>query len=358
MSQKMNVGGQAIIEGVMMRSPRSFAIAVRRANGQIVVTERAWESLNERFPFLKWPIFRGAVMMVESLFNGIQALMFSADQAMEGLEDGSKGGKNETQAMPLPELSEGQNKLEVADTSSRMSTFAIAMTIIGSLGFAFLVFKGIPHLVATLLGTNLDFSANDPLFHIIDGVVKLALFVAYLAGISFLPDIKRVFQYHGAEHKSIHVYEAGLPLTVENARPFTTLHPRCGTSFILIVLLASILIFMAVFPLIGQLHPNTWINALILIAIKLPLMLPVAGLSYEFLKFSGKHPRMPLVRWLILPGLWMQKITTREPDDSQLEIALVALRKTLWRENTAQEVLHVEDERRIELYRSYSEITF
>lgn len=357
MPAKMNVGGQAIIEGVMMRSPRSFAIAVRRANGQIVVTERAWESLNERFPFLKWPIFRGAVMMVESLFNGIQALMFSADQAMKGLEDESKA-KGATPPAALPELAEGQNKLEATDTSTRMSTLAIAMTIIGSLGFAFLVFKGIPHLVATLLGTTLDFSANDPLFHIIDGVVKLALFVAYLAGISFLPDIKRVFQYHGAEHKSIHVFEAGLPLTVENARTFTTLHPRCGTSFILIVLLASILMFMGIFPLIGQLHPNTWINAVILIAIKLPLMLPVAGLSYEFLKFSGKHPRMPLVRWLILPGLWMQKITTREPDDTQLEIALVALRKTLWRENTAQETLHADDERRIELYRSYSEITF
>ena len=348
-------GGQAIIEGVMMRSPRSFAIAVRRANGQIVVTERAWESLNERFPFLKWPIFRGAVMMVESLFNGIQALMFSADQAMEGLEEEAKGG---VKAEALPELAEGQNTLEVADKSARMSSAAVFLTILGSLGFAFLVFKGIPHLVATALGTTLDFSADDPLFHLIDGVVKLLLFVAYLGAISFLPDIKRVFQYHGAEHKSIHVYENGLPLTVENARGFTTLHPRCGTSFILIVLLASILIFMGVFPLIGQLHPNTWLNALILLAIKLPLMLPVAGLSYEFLRFSGKHPRLPVVRWLILPGLWMQKITTREPDDAQLEIALVALRKTLWRENTAQEAIKADAERRIELYRSFAEITF
>ena len=141
MSQKMNVGGQAIIEGVMMRSPRSFAIAVRRANGQIVVTERAWESLNERFPFLKWPIFRGAVMMVESLFNGIQALMFSADQAMEGLEEEAKGG---VKAEALPELAEGQNTLEVADKSARMSSAAVFLTIPGFPGFRLSGFQGHP----------------------------------------------------------------------------------------------------------------------------------------------------------------------------------------------------------------------
>lgn len=350
------VGGQAIIEGVMMRSPKSFAIAVRRPTGEIVVTERLWESLSDRLPFLKWPFVRGAFMLIESLFNGIQALMFSADQALAAeveKERTEKGEAASAEGQPLIHLAEGQASVHVEDTSPTMSRLVVALTVAGSLLFAFLVFKGIPHLLTTLAGLSTD----EPAFHLLDGCIKVVLFLGYLIAISFFPDIRRVFEYHGAEHKSIYTYEAGLPLTVENARPFTTLHPRCGTSFIFLVLFSSILIFMVVFPFIPPLHPNTWINALLQIAIKLPLMLPVAGLSYEFLRFSGKHPHWPVIRWLILPGLWMQKITTREPDDAQLEVALASLRKALWRESVGEEALKG-SHRELEIYRSFAELPF
>ena len=351
MSEKINVGGQAVIEGVMMRSPKSLVICVRRINGQIVVNERVWESLWERFKFLRWPFFRGAVVLIEALINGIQALMFSANQAMvedadtNSSETDRKDEKNGNESSDPPEV-----KME-KDKEPPMSRLMIFGTIIFSLGMGFLIFKGIPHMLSSALGLSTD----SFYFHILDGAIKISMFVVYVLAISYMPDIKRVFQYHGAEHKSICTYENGEELTVENARKYSTLHPRCGTSFIIIVLLASIIVFMAVFPLLPPFHDNRWINALIQVAVKLPLMLPVAGLSYEFLRWSSKHMDNPVVRILVKPGLWLQLITTREPDDSQLEIALISLRKALWRERVGVETI---DSQEMEIYRNFNEIAY
>jgi len=336
-SELIKVGGQAVIEGVMMRSPKSLAISVRRAGGEIVVVERPWESLWERYKILRWPFLRGTVVLVESLINGMQALSFSVDQAAIGMEneEAKQNGK------PAPESEKG------------MPRWAMAGMIVFSLGLAFTIFKGVPHLLTTLLGLSTD----SVMFHVTDGVIKILMFIAYVWGISFMPDIRRVFQYHGAEHKSIYAYENGKDLTVENARQYTTLHPRCGTSFILIVLLSSILLFMAIFPFMPKFHENTWVNALIQIAIKLPLMFPVAGISYEFLRWSAKHTDNFLVRMLVAPGLWMQKITTREPDDQQLEVALTAMRKALWRERAGADA-PVMDRDKLEIFASYADVTY
>ncbi len=351
MAKRINVGGQAVIEGVMMRSPKSLAIAVRRPSGEIVVTERVWESLWERMSFLRWPFIRGAVVLLESLVNGIQALMFSANQAMIEEKETPQSGEPSAEANRDTENVQSEGPALEENAEPPLSKLMLAGTIAFSLGFGFLVFKGVPHMTTTLLGLSTDSAA----FHILDGTIKIAMFVAYVLGISLLPDIKRVFQYHGAEHKSIYAYESGEPLTVENARKYTTLHPRCGTSFIIIVLLSSIFVFMAVFPFLPAFHENRLINALLQIAVKLPLMLPIAGVSYEFLKWSSKHMNNPLVRGLVKPGLWLQLITTREPDDDQLEVALASLRKSLWRERVGVQTL---ERKEIEVFKNYAEVNF
>ena len=229
------IGGQAVIEGVMMRSPKSFAVAVRTPDGGITVREEAWLSFSERFPILKKPILRGASMLIESMFNGMQALSFSA-------------------ATAFPDDVEAQKEAEKAQQAKKDGGFAAALPIILSLAFAFVLFKGVPHLSAWGLGQLLGHDGQSalpmdgPLFHVVDGVVKLGLFIGYILLISRMPEIRRVFQYHGAEHKSVHVWEANEPLDVEHARPKTTAHPRCGTSLILIALATSFVVFAAVLP--------------------------------------------------------------------------------------------------------------
>ena len=350
MKPQHNVGGQAIIEGIMMRSPHSLAIAIRRASGEIVVTERPWEAIWSRLKFLRLPFIRGSVVLIEALVNGIQALYFSAHHAMldeeERLrreENGEEGAEPET---PL-------NPDELDDKDGAVSRWALYGTIVLSLGLGFALFKGLPHLLTTFVGLQTD----QVLFHVIDGLIKITLFIGYILLVARLPDMRRVFQYHGAEHKSIYAYENGEDLTVENARKYTTLHPRCGTSFILIVLLSSIFIFMVVFPFLPRFHPHWFVNALLQVAVKLPLMLPIAGLAYEFQRFSSRHMDHWLIRLATKPGLWMQLITTKEPDDSQLEIALVALRKALWRESVGVDDLY-DKERKIEVYRNLAETGF
>ena len=332
-----NVGGQAVIEGVMMRSPRCLAVAVRRANGEIVIKEDRWVSVWEKLRFLRWPFFRGGVVFFEALHNGIKALSFSAAQA--GLES------EEGEAEP---------------SSGEMSKMAVTLTIAFSLVVGFAVFAALPHFVTWLtglwLGSDALQSGTSVSFHLVDGAIKIAVFVAYLALISRMPDIRRVFQYHGAEHKSIYCYENGEDLTVENARRYTTFHPRCGTSFVLIVLLISIVMFSIVFPLLPVPTGSAVLNQVIYVFIKIPLMFPVAGVAYELVRMSGRHANHPLVRVLTWPGLMLQRITTKEPTDAQLEIALVALQKALWRERVgAAEKVATIDEEGLEVYPSYAD---
>ena len=287
---KINIGGQAVIEGVMMRAPRSIAIAVRRPSGEIVVKKDEVVPLSERYPITKLPVIRGAVALFSSLIIGIKALNFSANEAMA--ED--NGGKEE------------------------LSSWAMGGTMAVAFGFGILLFFIMPLYITKLLVPIIGDS--NIVFNLVDGVIRVAVFLLYIWLISRMKDIQRVFQYHGAEHKSIFAFEAGEELIVENVRKYSCLHPRCGTSFLLIVMLISVVIF--------SLIPKLW--PFYMKAGSRVLLLPViAGVSYEILKWTAKHDSAPLVRLLISPGLALQRLTTKEPDDSQLEVAIRSMQEAL-----------------------------
>lgn len=330
------IGGQAVIEGVMMRSPKSLAIGVRRPDGGIVLREEAWLSFSARLPFLRWPLLRGATMLVESLYNGIVALNFSASVAYPEDEGAQK------------EAAKGQGGLWV--------TLAI------SLAFAFGLFKGVPHLSAWGLGRLIGgeggtaLPMTSPLFHLADGAIKMAIFIGYIALISRMNEVKRLFMYHGAEHKSVHVWEAEEPLDVEHARTKSTAHPRCGTSLILLVIATSILVFAAVLPFVPQVFASDFAQAVFLLVVKIPLLLPIAGLAYEAQRFAAKNPGNPLIRAVIAPGMLLQRLTTREPGDRELEVALAALKKTVWREQQGEVVALPERKASVEVYESFDAV--
>jgi len=288
---KINIGGQAVLEGVMMRAPRSLAIAVRRPDGVISVKSEMVVPLSERFPIVKLPIVRGAVALFSSLIIGIQALNFSANEAIvEG---------------------DGQEKEE-------LSPWAMGGTMAVAFGFGILLFFIMP-LYLTKLLTPIIGDSNI-IFNLVDGAIRVTVFLLYIIGISRMSDIQRVFQYHGAEHKSIFTFEAGEELIVENVRKYSCLHPRCGTSFLLIVMLVSILIF----SLIPKLWPFYMKGGA-----RIFLLPVIAGVSYEILKWTAKHDGHALVRMIIAPGLALQRLTTREPDDSQIEVAIRSMKVAL-----------------------------
>jgi len=314
---KISVGGQAVIEGVMMRVPNALAIAVRRPNGEVVVKEDVWHSLSRRFQFLKWPLIRGSVVLVETLINGFQALAFSANQALE--EEKKEGA---------PE--------------GKLSSWTLGLVMAAAFGIGVLLFVVLPHYLTGFLGQwfHRDLGVESFYFHLIDGVIKVFFFIGYIYLISFLKDIQRIFQYHGAEHKCIYAYEAGEELTVSNARKYSTLHPRCGTAFLLVVFIISFILFSAVFPFLPQFPTlgKGWAN-LIYVGIKLPLILPIAGLAYEVIKLAGKKPDHPVLKIIIAPGLWLQRMTTQPPMDDQIEVALRALQGALRLESGQKAVL-------------------
>jgi uncharacterized protein YqhQ len=321
---KQKVGGQAVIEGVMMRSPNSLAVSVRRPDDQIVIKEQAWHSIWKKLTFLRKPVLRGSVVLVESLWNGISALTFSANHAMPEEEKEKEKEKNKDKKVDVDKNGEPV-----------LGTLALIATIAFSFAFAMGLFVVVPHLLTMLFGTLIgrELTVDTLAFHAIDGVIKVLFFVGYVWAISFVKDIRRVFQYHGAEHMTIFALENGDDLTVENVRKYHTFHPRCGTSFIMVVLLISIVLFSILFPLLPNLP--AWpkiLRNLVYIAIKIPMMLPVAGISYELIKIAGAKPNNRFLRMAILPGLWLQRITTKTPDDSQLEIAILSMKKCLWRE--------------------------
>jgi uncharacterized protein YqhQ len=293
---KINVGGQAVIEGVMMRAPRSMAIAVRRPTGEIIVKKEMIVPLSERFPIVKLPIIRGAVALFQSLIIGISALNFSANEAMT--EEEKEGEEN----------------------GGELSSWAMAGTMVIAFGFGISLFFVLPLYATKLLTQFSIISDNNIVFNLVDGVIRVVVFVIYIWAISRMKDIQRVFQYHGAEHKTIYAYEAGEDLTLDNVRRYSRQHPRCGTSFLLIVMLVSI----AVFSLIPKLWPF-YLKAFSRIFL-LPL---IAGISYEFLKWGAKNDTNPLVKMIIAPGLALQLLTTREPDDAQLEVAICSMNEAL-----------------------------
>ena len=338
----MKVGGQAVMEGVMMRSPNSLAVAVRRQGGEIIIKEAAWRPILGSFGVFKWPFIRGSVVLLESLVNGISALNFSARVAMEDLEQETK---DTITAEPTSEKSHQKttppdNNLDGSE--EKVSDWMIWSTVAFALALGIGLFVALPHL-AVWLGSKMlgrELGVDEFLFHLVTGCVKLLVFVGYIALISRMEDIRRVFMYHGAEHQSIYAYEAGQPLTVASARQHKPMHPRCGTTFLIMVIGISILVFALVFPfliwLIGEPTGIRWLDHILYIFIKLPLLFPIAGLAYEFQKLTSRFLHQWWAKALAWPGMFIQRLTTRPPTDDQLEVALASLYKTLWREKIGQ----------------------
>lgn len=303
----MQVGGQAVIEGVMMRAPGSVATAVRRANGEIVIKKEEFHTLAERKKFFKTPILRGAIGLIEIMILGVRTLNFSADIAMMDIEEAeTKSGKKKN------------NK-----TSSN-STWKLALTVIAAFAIGMAIFFVTPLFVATHL---FQVEQEAFAFNLISGSVRLLLLIIYITAISFMKDVQRVFQYHGAEHKVVFAYESNAPLTIEAARIFSRFHPRCGTSFLLIVMLASIFIFSIFDSLyIQYIGP---MNIFTRLLTHLPLVPFVGGTAYEFIRLSARKSNTTIGKILVAPGLWLQNITTKEPTDDQIEVALKALHASL-----------------------------
>ncbi len=304
----MAIGGQAVLEGVMMRAPGMVATAVRKARGEIVVKKEPQVSLGDRYPVFKLPILRGAVGLVEMMVIGIRTLNFSAEVAME--EDKRSAGSS-------------TNGRQSAEGSWR-DNMKLAATVGFSLAVGVAVFFVTPLAVTTFF---FDVEQEPLWFNLIAGGVRIALLLGYLATISLLKDIRRLFEYHGAEHKAVFAFEKGEPLTVEAAARQSRFHPRCGTSFLLIVMFVAIVLFSVLDALMIGWFGD--LNVMIRIATHLPLIPLVGGVSYEFIRASAKRSQTMIGRMVVAPGLWLQRITTKEPDASQLEVALTALRFAL-----------------------------
>ncbi len=300
--QYTSIGGQAVIEGVMMRSPKFIAIAVRKPSRKIVIYSKPFVSISQKFPILKKPVLRGVVLLMESLIQGIEALSFSANKAGDDEENGE----------PL-------------------SHWAIAFSILSAFVLGIGLFVALPHFLTAILTKHSFVTPHNPLFHLLDGFLKVMILLVYVYLISRMKDIHRVFQYHGAEHKSIYTFEDGDDLSVQNAKKKSTLHPRCGTSFLLFLILISILIFSIVFPFFSfsDLSSNVVLNHTLMIVVKIFLMVPIAGLAYEFIKICAFRIKNPFFKALIWPGLTLQHLTTKEPSDDQLEVGLASLKQVL-----------------------------
>jgi len=304
----LSVGGQAVIEGVMMRSKDRVATAVRISTGEILVKSEESISLTKKYKILAWPVLRGIITFFEMLIIGIRTLNFSADIAVKEIE------KSEA-------LANGQ---VYVPKERKSSNFVLIGTVIFALGLGILIFFFLPLAISSLLNVQRDAIA----FNLVAGGIRVLLFLLYVWGISQFREFRRVFQYHGAEHKSIYAYETGEELTIDNVARFSTFHPRCGTSFILIVALFAILIYSFTDSLYAVIVgvPPALAKRFLMHFLLLPL---VAGGAYELLKLSGKTRDNKITKLLIQPGLWLQRITTREPSPEQMEVAIVALETAL-----------------------------
>lgn len=298
---ELKIGGQAVIEGVMMRAPHSLTIAVRNPKGEIVLRKETLKLLSDKWPILKWPLLRGVMALVQSLVIGVRALNFSANIALEE-ETNKKGEKQE------------------------ITPLAMGATLIFAFAMGVGIFFLLPLFITNLLKDWLSFVGQNSLFfNLVDGIIRVIIFLFYLGAISLMEDIKRVFEYHGAEHKAVFAYEAGEELTVNNTKKYKTSHPRCGTSFLLMVMVISILVF-ALVP-----HQSSLGTKALYRIIFLPL---IAGLSFEVTRAGGKKNPSPFWNIILAPGLFLQKLTAREPSDDQVEVAIKALKEAIAMEET------------------------
>lgn len=291
--EEILVGGQAVIEGVMMRSPHAWAVAVRKTSGSLAVTHRHLDRPSERRPWLRYPLLRGLGVLGQAMVVGIRALRYSAQEALDESESASAGA-------------EAVRKAETGN-------WILALNLVLSLAFFIAFYKFVPLYAATLIqrhGVVHSFIA----FNLVDGVIRLALFLGFLALLAQLKDIKRLFEYHGAEHKVVWAFEKTGRTDLETARKATRFHPRCGTSFLLVVMVIALIVYLFI--------PFRSFEWKLIVRI---LLLPViAGVSYEFIRYAAKAQGW-LWRLAAAPGLWLQRVTTREPDDSQIETAIRAL---------------------------------
>ena len=372
------VGGQAVIEGVMMRTPNAYAIAVRKADGTIVNTAAPLPKWSDSYPILKWPVLRGGAVLIQSMGLGIKALNYSANEAFAEVEEAKA---EEVQIALSPAVIEGEGdfagltgavpglfpvptRKRSKDELKKGTTAAAASSILFALIFNILLFVAAPLLLTNALfiaagwastpattvtapATNTTVESSETTnnetnrawyssawsgvrtylhpvrpsvaFNLIDGLIRMSFFLIMIFSFSLLKDIRRVFEYHGAEHKTVFTWEAGLPLTVENARPQRRQHPRCGTSFLMVVMLVAIILFSVI----------KFDSLLFNFVIRLALMPLVAGLSYEIIRLSAKKESSWFFKIMTKPGVWLQNITTQEPDDKQLEVAIEALKESL-----------------------------
>ena len=297
---RTSIGGQALIEGILMRGPEKQAIVVRSADGLVTKVEEL-KLIGDKYPILKLPILRGSVTFISSMVNGVKALMFSADYIPE--EDQAEPGKLDLW-------------LEKHVPAEKLQSVIVWTSVLLSLALSLGLFMLLPTFLAGLVDPWLH---SAVVHNLIEGVVKIVIFMGYMILISKQKDVARVFQYHGAEHKTIFCYEAGLELTVENARIQPMHHPRCGTSFLFVVVIVSILFSTLALSYVE------WRNMGVRILVHLALLIPVVGVTYEFNRWVGRHDNA-VTRILSAPGLWMQNFTTNEPDDSMLEVAIEALK--------------------------------
>lgn len=298
MQKPTSIGGQAVIEGVLMRNKDQLAIAVRTEKGKIILKKEKIEGITKKYPFLGWPFLRGIIAFFQMLVIGIKALIYSTNVAL-GEED------------------------EV------LGFWEIAGLITMSLAFGIGLFVLVPYVVTNVIGYD---ERTAPIaFNLVDGGIKILIFIAYVALIGYFEDIRRVYQYHGAEHKAVNCYEAGKKLTVENVKKFSTIHPRCGTSFIMFVLIIGIFLLSIIAPLTQFLVPSFsslpfLAQKTILFFLRILFLLPIASVSYEILKLAGMFRENKVLQLVNSPGMLIQKITTQEPDNKMIEVAIKALK--------------------------------
>ncbi len=302
--KKTSIGGQALIEGIMMRGPKRSVMAVRKKDGSIDISERTFKNIKKKYPILKLPIIRGVAGFIESMTVGYKAMMDSAE--ISGYLDEE-------------EIKKENEKKDTGKLMTVIMVVAAVLAVILSVGLFIylpsLAFKGVNYLAGETLS---DFQS------LFEGILKITIFLGYMLAVSCMKDIKRVFQYHGAEHKTIFCYEAGEELTVENVRTKGRFHPRCGTSFMILMLIVSIFLTFILDAIVPDLRDVLWLRTIIKL-----LMVPIiCGIGYELIKLCGKHDNF-ITRIVAAPGLWIQRITVKEPDDSMIEIAIAAMKEVI-----------------------------
>lgn len=286
--EELLLGGQAVIEGVMMKSDKHYAVAVRDSKGKIIIDHKKFDSITKKVKIFGYPIIRGVVSLFEMMVLGIRTLTYSANVAAEDMDE-------------------------------NLSNLEIFFTIALSLLFSVLLFVLLPLFLSGLIVDK-----NGIFFNVVDGVLRIALFISYVVIISYMKDVKRLFEYHGAEHKVVHAHEAKVKLTIKNVKKYSVLHPRCGTSFVFIVLLVSIVTFSFV-------NPDGFLMKFLSRILLMPL---IAGISYEILRISAKKKNNWFFNIIVFPGLMVQKLTTREPDDKQIEVSIKSIQKIIALEKT------------------------